>query len=210
MTNAPYTILDGSTELATVQVNQQLSPADLNDQGAWWQELGDVYEIAGNTLVVRLSDLAAPAGGYLIADAVRIELVGGLLTLASIGPPSVFVEVLSGVSSGKPEDTANLRVTPLLPAMSNLLGSLSATDDARAPRRGPPQRLAGDSRVSVSADLGALTYSAGIVIEGPSPWGSDLYARRTHWSLFQRWRAHRTSGEQAAARFISDTQDRDE
>ena len=77
VTDAPYTVLDGSTAVGTVAVNQQLTPSDLNVGGAWWQQLGGPYDITGNTLVVRLSDLADPAGAYLIADAVRIEWIGG-------------------------------------------------------------------------------------------------------------------------------------
>ena len=89
VTNAPYTILDGSTALQTVTVNQQLTPSGLLDQGTSWQQLGGDYTITGSTLVVRLSDQADP-GGYLIADAVRIEQVGG----ASMSRP--IAQLLAG------------------------------------------------------------------------------------------------------------------
>ena len=39
-TNAPFTVLDGTTPLATVAVNQQTAPNDFNDPGATWQDLG--------------------------------------------------------------------------------------------------------------------------------------------------------------------------
>ena len=35
-TNAPYTLLDGGTALATAPVNQQLAPADFSDAGVGW------------------------------------------------------------------------------------------------------------------------------------------------------------------------------
>src|SRR5207253_1625110 len=35
--NAPYTILDGSTVLASVAVNQRLAPNDFSDQGVFWK-----------------------------------------------------------------------------------------------------------------------------------------------------------------------------
>ena len=89
VTNAPYTILDGSMALQTVTVNQQLTPSGLLDQGTSWQQLGGDYTITGSTLVVRLSDQADP-GGYLIADAVRIEQVGG----ASMSRP--IAQLLAG------------------------------------------------------------------------------------------------------------------
>ena len=70
--DTPYTVLDSGTPLATIAVNQQLAPAELIE-GHLWQDLGGIYQISGDTLVVQLSDLATPAGNYVIADAVRIE-----------------------------------------------------------------------------------------------------------------------------------------
>ncbi len=73
--NAPYTVLDGSTELGTVAVDQRVAPSDFVEDGVSWQDVG-VYQLAGDTLLVRLSDQAAPAGSYVIADAVRVERLG--------------------------------------------------------------------------------------------------------------------------------------
>jgi hypothetical protein len=75
--DAPYTVLDGSTALGTVTVDQRQAPAGFVEDGVWWQDVG-VYQLAGDTLVVRLSDQAGPSGSYVIADAVRVERVGGL------------------------------------------------------------------------------------------------------------------------------------
>jgi subtilisin family serine protease len=82
--DAPYTVLDGTTPLATVLVNQQLAPADFSANGVSWQDLGGPYPIVGDTLVVKLSDVASPAGNYLIADAVRVERVGGPTPVPSL------------------------------------------------------------------------------------------------------------------------------
>jgi hypothetical protein len=71
-TNAPYTVLNGTTVLGTVQVNQQVNPSSFTDAGAVWQDLGN-FTITGNQLVVQLSN---NANGYVIADAVRIQKVG--------------------------------------------------------------------------------------------------------------------------------------
>ncbi len=76
--DAPYSVLDGSMELATVFVNQRQAPAGFVEGGVSWQDLGGPYAIAGGTLVVRLSDLASPAGSYLVGDAVRVERIGEL------------------------------------------------------------------------------------------------------------------------------------
>jgi hypothetical protein len=73
--NAAYTVLDGSTTLATTLVDQRQAPASLQDAGALWQDLGGPFTVSSGTLTVQLSDLAA-AGTYLIADSVRIERIG--------------------------------------------------------------------------------------------------------------------------------------
>jgi hypothetical protein len=73
--DAPYTVLDGTTELGTVTVDQRQAPAGFVEDGVSWQDVG-VYQLAGDTLVVRLSDQAGPSGSYVIADAVRVERVG--------------------------------------------------------------------------------------------------------------------------------------
>ena len=70
-TDAPYTVSDGAVPLSTVDVNQQLASNDRNDAGTDWKDLG-IFTITGNTLVVQLSN---DADGYVLADAIRIELV---------------------------------------------------------------------------------------------------------------------------------------
>lgn len=69
-TDAPYSVRDGATTLATVDINQKVAPNDFNDNGAAWENLGD-FTISGSTLSVVLSDNAE---GIVVADAVRIEL----------------------------------------------------------------------------------------------------------------------------------------
>src|SRR5204863_356774 len=71
-TNAPFTVLDGSSPRGTTLVNQQQSPADFSDAGVSWKSLG-TFSVTGTSLVVQLSNLA---NGYVIADAIRIKPVG--------------------------------------------------------------------------------------------------------------------------------------
>ena len=86
-TDAPFTVFDGMTPLATIDVNQQLAPSGVpgvNDLGVPWQDLGnDLFRITGNTLKVELSN---DADGFVMADAVRIERIGEL------PPPPVIVD----------------------------------------------------------------------------------------------------------------------
>ena len=73
--NAPYTVYDGASALATVPVNQELTPADFTDLGVGWHDIGGTHDVTGTQLRVVLSDAADQ---YVIADAVRIERVGEL------------------------------------------------------------------------------------------------------------------------------------
>ena len=73
--DAPFTILDDQTPLATVDVNQRVAPQGYPEYGMTWQPLGGPYEITSlstHGLVVQLTDLA---NGRVIADAVRVEHV---------------------------------------------------------------------------------------------------------------------------------------
>jgi hypothetical protein len=75
-----FTVRDGTTPLANVNIDQTLTPAGsapggVTDAGFTWQFLGGIYNIVGNTLVVRLTDMA---NGYVIADAMRVERLGDL------------------------------------------------------------------------------------------------------------------------------------
>jgi len=72
-TNAPYSVFDGSTQLGTVLVNQQLPPTGDQSEGITWQLLG-TYTTSSGKLVVRLND---NANGYVTADAIRI-VSGGI------------------------------------------------------------------------------------------------------------------------------------
>ena len=74
-TNAPFTILDDSTSLGTVTVNQARAPSQLLYAGVYWDDLGSSYDISNGTLVVQLAD---NADGRLNADAIRIERLGAV------------------------------------------------------------------------------------------------------------------------------------
>ncbi len=85
-TDAPFTIFDGAVPLATVRVDQEQAPNGFLDAGVGWTYLGGILNITGSTLTVRLSDAA---NQYVIADAIRLERVGGLVV-------SPEIEVLDG------------------------------------------------------------------------------------------------------------------
>src|SRR5262249_45071069 len=70
-TNAPFTVLDGTTPLTTLRVNQRRASNDFRINGVTWKELG-TFTITGDTLTVELTDLA---NGFVIADAVRIQRI---------------------------------------------------------------------------------------------------------------------------------------
>ena len=74
-TDAPFEIRDATTQLWTGTINQQLAPNDFTAGGVGWKYLnsGNPVTPGNGTLVVKLRN--APANGYVLADAVRIERV---------------------------------------------------------------------------------------------------------------------------------------
>jgi hypothetical protein len=81
-TNAPYTILQGTTVLGTAAINQRVAPAGFTDSGATWQDLGGPYQVTGTTLTIKLTD---KANGVVVADGMRIQRLSPEMT-ASPGP----------------------------------------------------------------------------------------------------------------------------
>ncbi len=86
--NAPYTI-GGGTVTLPVYVNQKLAPVGVSANDGTWQELGVYRASATGTLAV---NLANNADGYVIADAVRLELV-------PVGGPAIMVQAGTGSAS---------------------------------------------------------------------------------------------------------------
>ena len=72
-TNAPFTLHNGNQLVGTTLVNQRLTPSGLWDGTTHWQSLG-VVNVSGGILNVKLSNAA---NGTVVADAVRIEKIGG-------------------------------------------------------------------------------------------------------------------------------------
>ena len=92
--NAPYTISDGTTNLATIRVTQQALPNDLELAGRAWESLG-VYQTASGRLVVTLTD---DANGFVNADAIR---------LVEVPPVTAPVEVIDDGDTAYAETGTN-------------------------------------------------------------------------------------------------------
>jgi uncharacterized repeat protein (TIGR01451 family) len=71
--NAPYTLTGVAGGPTTVRINQKLAPDDLTWDGVAWEHLG-TFDAGGGTLTITLTD---NADGYVYADAIRVELIGG-------------------------------------------------------------------------------------------------------------------------------------
>jgi hypothetical protein len=110
--NAPFTVLNGTTTLASVAVNQRLAPADLTAHGTTWKDLG-TFKIDSGSLSVRLTN---PTLGAVIADAVRIERVADVTTLSVAAAPPVAAPTRRG-ALGLPVDrvTNDLIASTALP-----------------------------------------------------------------------------------------------
>ncbi|MBI1336445.1 MAG: choice-of-anchor D domain-containing protein [Phycisphaera sp.] len=95
-TVTPYTVLDGSTVMATKTLNQRQAPNDLTTGGFAYEDITPMVNVSTGTLVVRVSDLGAD--GYIDADAVRIERVADVID----GPEIVvFLEGATSLTSGQ-------------------------------------------------------------------------------------------------------------
>ncbi len=107
-TNAPFTILDDTTPLTTIYVNQQLAPSGFSDAGASWQYLGSVHQIAGHTLTVRLND---SANGRLNADAIRLQRLDPVPEIQVSQGTTSLVDAVSVVDFGSTSIAAPVSMT---------------------------------------------------------------------------------------------------
>jgi len=87
-TAVPVSVISDDTVLASLTLNQRTTPSDRVDLGVGWQDLG-VFDVTSSTIQVSLSALRS---SYVMADAVRIERVGGTPimtpTITSVSPLS--------------------------------------------------------------------------------------------------------------------------
>src|SRR5207253_393015 len=95
--DASYTVFAGTTQVGTAQVDQRHAPGSFMENGIDWQDLGGPYDVANSTLVVRLSDVATP-GTYLIADSVRIQRLGNMVS--ATGARAVVLNGTTALASG--------------------------------------------------------------------------------------------------------------
>jgi hypothetical protein len=93
-TNAPYTVYDGPTTIATVRVDQTQPPSGPIHEGHPWESLG-VFSIIGDTLRVELTD---NADGEVLADAVRIVRIENDVAVLSVEKTLAEDEVTARVS----------------------------------------------------------------------------------------------------------------
>ena len=71
--NATYTVYDGTTMIDSTEINQRLAPnSDHTDNGKSFDIIFDSVQVNSGSLVIELSSVT---NDYVVADAVRIELV---------------------------------------------------------------------------------------------------------------------------------------
>jgi subtilisin family serine protease len=159
-TNSPFTVLDGSTPIGTVALNQQLAPNDFTDSGANWEDLG-VFTITGTTLVVRLTDAA---NGIVGADAIRVGSPPPGLTSPPGGPGS------NGLSSTSAASAANRIVESLdLPQSSGSHNSATSPGQGVSIAKGSPMNQASISSGDLEVEDSALDQIAQAWLERSQP-----------------------------------------
>ena len=80
-TDSPFTVLNGTTPLRSVLINQQFAPNNATGDGTSWESLG-AYQPTSGALNVQLGDAA---DGYVIANAVCVVQLPAVTT-----PPSII------------------------------------------------------------------------------------------------------------------------
>ena len=142
--NAPFAVYDGTKLRGTVAVNERVVPADFSDQGGSWKRLasasnGGVFLVAGNTLVVKLTD---KANGSVVADAVRIERLhdvqilnakteiadGGTLDFGTTWPGTPVLKTVTIKNLGQSTLTLAALDPKSLPAGFELVSNLGSTN----------------------------------------------------------------------------------
>jgi len=144
-TNSPFTVLSGTTPLATVPINQELTPNDFSALGVGWEDLGGPHTITGSTLVVELTD---QANEYVIADAVRIERIGNLpeSLIVSISPASFLENAGTSPATGTVTRSGSIA--------ESLVVTLTSSDTGEA---------AVPATVTIPAGQDATTFSVAAV-----------------------------------------------
>jgi hypothetical protein len=104
-TNAPFTLYNGSSPVATVRASQRINSSGMAADGANWKYLGTVT-VTGGRLNVRLTN---QADGVVIADAIRIVQ---LATTSTAEPAAADLGLLALLNE-RPDPTASSLPAPL-------------------------------------------------------------------------------------------------
>ena len=185
-TNAPYTILDGSTAQAIVDVNQNFAPLGLQAGGFTWQELG-VFSIQSGQLVVQLSN---NANNVVVAQGIRIQPDNG-------APVSPALAITGLPSSGhSPVETpVNLGCEVIAPGITGTLeyawsvtknGQLFATGNAASFTFTPDQSDVYQITLTVTTPAGgSATATATLTADPVAPTVSvaSSFSGREDWAV---------------------------
>ncbi len=158
-TNAPFTILNNQTPLATVLVNEQQTPTGDLSNGVTWQSLG-TFTTTSNTLRVRLSN---NANGYVVADAIRIVANGIPAAVPEIDVSDYDHSINPGDMTPAVEDGTDFGSVPSLGVVVSRTYTITNTGNA-------PLHLTGSPAVSVggpnASDFTVVTQPASVVAPG--------------------------------------------
>jgi uncharacterized protein (DUF1800 family) len=193
-TNAPYTVLDGTTALGTVRVNQSVTPTDIIDAGnIGWKHLG-FFTITGNTLVVKLTN---DCDSWPNADAVRIQSTNPaaiatmadtvrLLEQASWGPTPALITQVQGTGLAtwvNQQFTAPASGYPTLPLYST---NDNITNNVTTSCYGDPTVSGNPARTACLRDHYSM-YPLQNTFFTNALYQSDQLRQRMAWALHKIW-----------------------
>ena len=154
-TNAPFTLYNGSTPVATIRTSQRVNATGLTADGANWKLLGTVT-VTGGRLNVRLNN---QADGAVVADAIRILQIASTsaadLASADLGLMAWLNEPTSdrdtdGLSESAPEE-APLPDTIRMQPAETVGMTIAACADTAALTDSDPEE-SGDDEFAMAVD----------------------------------------------------------
>lgn len=86
-TNSPFTVYDSTTSRGTIAVDQTQAPTGVFTSGLSWKSLFENITIQNGTLVVKLTNAGVDPSRAIVADAIRIQRVGGYFADDTDGSP---------------------------------------------------------------------------------------------------------------------------
>ena len=177
-TDAPFTVLNDTTTINTVDLNQQQKPSDEYLLNCYWQSVG-VFQASSGSLVVQLTD---DANGRVVADGIYIVEADSSMYLKTTYGYEDYGDTVTD-RMGRQNKTVSPDGTitrQVLDARGNVLETWMGTDDTNATDNDPTGAAAtGNNMVKIASYTydadGNTTESRSYFDDGATDYYATLY-----------------------------------